>query len=191
VSVSILVVTGASGAGKTAAISALEARGIPGAQCFFFDSIGVPTVETMKRDYGGPEQWQAWATNQWLAKLAALGRSVRVAILDAQTRPSTVFTAPGAHTAWHPYVVLFDCSPEVRAARLCGPRSQPDLATACMDSWAAYLRGQADALDLPIVDTTELTIAEAAARLEALVQRLANSSPSSTSPPSRRRFSDP
>jgi hypothetical protein len=144
-------------------------------QCFFFDSIGVPTAEVMERDYGGPEHWQTQATNRWLAKLAALSSSVRVAVLDAQTRPSNVFAAPGAGTSWHPYVVLFDCSPEVRAARLCGSRGQPELASARMDSWAAYLRGQADALDLPIVDTTELTIAEAAACLELLVQRVASS----------------
>jgi hypothetical protein len=175
VPVSILVVTGASGAGKTAAVSSLEARKVPGVRCFFFDSIGVPTSEVMEQEFGGPEQWQAWATNQWLAQLAALGSSVRVAVLDAQTRPSTVFAAPGAGSSWHPCVVLLDCSPEVRAARLCGPRGQPELATARMDSWAAYLRGQADALDLLVVDTTDLTIAEAAARLEVLVQRLANS----------------
>lgn len=173
--VSILVVTGASGAGKTAAVSLLEARELAGVQCFFFDSIGVPPPEVMEREFGGPEQWQAWATNQWLAHLARLDSSVRVAVLDAQTRPSTIFAASGAGSAWHPCVILFDCSPEVRAARLCGPRGQPDLATARMDAWAAYLRGQADALDLLVIDTTELTIADAAARLEALVERLANS----------------
>jgi len=30
-----------------------------------------------------------------------------------------------------------------------------------MAEWAAYLRGQADALDLPIVDTSTLSVAEA------------------------------
>jgi hypothetical protein len=63
----------------------------------------------------------------------------------------------------------------MRTARLCGPRGQPELATPRMDSWAAYLRGQADALGLPIVDTTELTIGEAVEHLQALVQRLDNS----------------
>jgi type II secretory pathway predicted ATPase ExeA len=48
----ILVVTGASGAGKTATVRALDARGIPGVRCFYFDSIGVPTAEVMERDYG-------------------------------------------------------------------------------------------------------------------------------------------
>ena len=40
--VSVLVVTGASGAGKTASVEALAARALPGVRCFHFDSIGVP-----------------------------------------------------------------------------------------------------------------------------------------------------
>jgi hypothetical protein len=172
--VSIVVVTGASGAGKTAAVSALETRALSGVACFYFDSIGVPTPEAMERDHGGGERWQAEATNTWLARLASLGGDIRVAVLDGQTRPSTVFAAPGAGTSWRPHVVLFDCSQEVRAARLHGPRAQPELASARMNSWAAYLRGQADALGLPIVDTTALTIDEAAQRLETIVQGLEN-----------------
>ena len=171
-SVSIVVVTGASGAGKTATVEALAGLALPGVRCFHFDSIGVPTAEDMERDHGGAERWQAWATNQWLARLAGLDEAVRVAVLDAQTRPSTVFASPGAGAAWGAYVVLLDCSPEVRTARLHGPRGQSQLATPRMDSWAAYLRGQADALGLAIIDTTGLTVAEAAHQLATFVRPL-------------------
>ena len=41
-----------------------------------------------------------------------------------------------------------------------------------MDAWAAYLRGQADALGLPVIGTTMLTVAEAAQQLRAIVQRV-------------------
>jgi hypothetical protein len=41
-----------------------------------------------------------------------------------------------------------------------------------MDSWAAYLRGQADALNLAVIDTSLLTVAEAAEQLEQIVLRL-------------------
>lgn len=170
--ISILVVTGASGAGKTAAVEELEAHALPGVRCFHFDSIGVPTAEAMERDHGGPEAWQEWATNQWVARLAALGDGTRVAVLDAQTRPSNVFAAPGAGTAWRAHVILLDCSPAVRAARLRGPRRQGELATSRMESWAAYLRGQADALGLQVIDTSGLTVAETVHRLEAAVRGL-------------------
>jgi len=172
--VSIVVVTGASGAGKTATVAALATRAIMGVRCFHFDSIGVPTPEEMERDHGGPEQWQAQATAQWLTRLAGLDADVRVAVLDAQTRPSTVLGPTGTHPSWNAHVVLLDCSPEVRRRRLRGPRGRPELATARMDSWAAYLRGQADALGLCVIDTTDLTVAEAAQHLEAIVQRVAS-----------------
>lgn len=166
---SIIVVTGASGAGKTAAVSRLESRGLPRVKCFLFDSIGVPAPEAMDRDYGGPERWQVWATHWWIKHITASEHAADVAVLDAQIRPSTVLSVPGIGAAWRAAIVLFDCSAEVRAARLCGPRGQPELASTRMEHWAAYLRGQADALRLPIVETTTLTIDQAATRLEALV----------------------
>jgi hypothetical protein len=126
----------------------------------------------MDRDFGGGERWQRWATHEWLARLSQLGDDVRVAVLDGQTRPSTVFEAPGAGVLWHAGVVLFDCSPSVRSARLRGPRNQPELVNPRMDSWAAYLRGQADALGLSVIDTSALTIGEATHQLEAIVRAM-------------------
>jgi adenylylsulfate kinase-like enzyme len=46
----ILVVTGASGSGKTAAVRALDARDLPGVRCYYFDTVGVPSREEMERD---------------------------------------------------------------------------------------------------------------------------------------------
>jgi hypothetical protein len=175
VPVSILVVTGASGAGKTATVEALASRSLPGVKCFHFDSIGVPSPDVMDRDHGGAESWQSWATHEWLGRLAALGGRARVAVLDAQTRPSTVLEAPGAGSEWHGHVVLLDCSAAVRAARLRGSRGQPELVTSRMDDWAAYLRRQADALRLPVIDTSTLTVAESADQIEAIVRRLLDS----------------
>ena len=41
-----------------------------------------------------------------------------------------------------------------------------------MDAWCAYLRGQADALELPVVDTTLLAVQDVANALEAQVDAL-------------------
>src|SRR6266487_2812342 len=41
----LLFVIGASGAGKTAAVQALDARALPGVQCHYLDSIDVPSSE--------------------------------------------------------------------------------------------------------------------------------------------------
>ena len=164
-----VVVTGASGAGKTAAVGVLATRRIAGMECFHFDSIGVPTPEEMARDHGGGEQWQASATRVWLERLDRLPPDVEVAVLDAQTRPSFVFDAARITTRRTTHMILLDCDPAIRSDRLRGPRNQPELANPRMDTWAAYLRGQADALRLPVIDTTSLTVDEVADAISALI----------------------
>ncbi|WP_162292474.1 hypothetical protein [Candidatus Promineifilum breve] len=46
----LVIVTGASGAGKMAAVRRLAASNRPGLHCYFFDSIGVPSEEEMVRE---------------------------------------------------------------------------------------------------------------------------------------------
>ena len=154
----IVVVTGASGAGKTTLVKALEQRGPDGIRCHFFDSIGVPPVEEMVARFGSPGGWQEAMTRRWIARLAVPEDGVRIAVLDGQVRPSFVLKAFAEAGVTTGRVILVDCSHEVREDRLRGPRDEPDLASRDMAAWAAYLRGQADALELPVLDTTTLTI---------------------------------
>ena len=154
----ILVVTGASGSGKTAAVHALEKRALPGVRCYYFDTIGVPSHEEMERDFGGGEKWQALMTDKWLDRLAADPDSAEVYVLDGQTRPSFVSRSAERAGLELVRIILLDCTPPVRNTRLTELRGQPELANPQMDCWAAYLRGQADALDLPVIDTTSLQI---------------------------------
>jgi hypothetical protein len=163
----IVVVTGASGVGKTTLVQALETRQLPGVRCYYFDSVGVPSSEEMTARFGSPESWQAATTRQWIARLAA--KRDRLAVLDGQVRPSEIRAAFSQSGVSRGEILLIDCNQEVREARLRAGRSQPELASAQMAAWAAYLRGQADALGLPILDTTKLTIEEA---LEDLVARI-------------------
>lgn len=166
----IFIVTGASGAGKTTLARALEARRIPGISCHYFDSVGVPSVEAMTAEFGSPEAWQAATTRRWIATLAGRVDPGEVAVLDGQVRPSEVLAAFDLCGVNNGGILLIDCSREVRESRLQGERGQPGLATPEMATWAAYLRGQADALGLPILDTTRLTVAEAADELVSRIQ---------------------
>ena len=68
--------------------------------------------------------------------------------------------------------MLVECRHEERNERLRGPRAQPELANAQMESWAAYLRGQADALGLERIDTSSTPLADSVARLRELVHTL-------------------
>jgi hypothetical protein len=160
----IVFVIGASVAGKTAAVTELAARPSSGARCFYFDSIGVPSAEAMVREFGSGEQWQSHATKQWVDHVVADGCN-DVAVLDGQTRPSVVTAATAGAGSVCTSIVILDCSPDGRATRL-AVRGQPELASSQVTSWAAYLRGQAEALGLAVVDTSALTIAEVADALE-------------------------
>jgi hypothetical protein len=117
----ILVVTGASGSGKTATMRALEARALSGVRCYYFDAVGVPSAE----DRGsGPDGWQAVTTREWISRLSADPDGAEVYVLER---------TPAAPVR----MVLLDCAPAVRHARLVGPRGQPELSNSMMDSWAA------------------------------------------------------
>ena len=166
----LLFITGASGAGKTTAVQALEALGLAGVRCYYFDSIGVPSPAEMIREYGSGEAWQATTTVQWVRRLA--GEAAEVTVLEGQARPSVIRTALGSVGQPLAQIVLLDCSPEERGRRLAGPRGQPALASAQMSTWAAYLRGQADAFELPVIDTTGQSIQAITSALVAQVERL-------------------
>jgi hypothetical protein len=156
----IVVVTGASDAGKTAAVERLEARALEGVSCAYFDSIGVPPPAEM------PPDWQQTSTLAWVKRLAAVPGEV--AVLDGQTRP-TFALAAFAEVGVRGGVVLLHCTREVRLARLVA-RGQPELATDVMHAWSAYLCGQADALGAPTIDTSAMSVDEVADALERLVR---------------------
>jgi hypothetical protein len=165
----ILVVTGASGSGKTATVRALETRALAGVRCYYFDAVGVPSAD----DRGsGPDGWQAVTTREWIGRLSADPDGAEVYVLDGQTRPSFVRSAAERTHAALVRMVLLDCAPAVRHARLVGPRRQPELSNSRMDCWAAYLRGQADALNLPVIDTTALEIDAAVDALVVYVEQI-------------------
>ena len=165
----IVVITGASGAGKTASVRALAARNLPGVSCYYFDADGVPSPEEMEKF---PENWQAMKTREWLTRLASDPDGAEVYILDGQVRPSFVYEAAEQTLAKAPHIILLDCTPSVRHTRLRELRQQPELVTTQMDCWAAYLRGQADALKLPVIDTTNVEISDVADSLVAIIESL-------------------
>ena len=104
-------------------------------------------------------------TTRWIARLTKDHDAGIIALLEGQTRPSFIQMALAQSTIQHSRIVLLDCSSDVRAARLRGPRMQPELATPQMDAWAVYLRGQADALRLPVMDTSQRSVEEVADEL--------------------------
>ncbi len=80
-----------------------------------------------------------------------------VQILDGQTRPSFVRAALDREDLSRVRIVLVECERETRNVRLVA-RGHAELANPGMDSWSAYLRGQADALGLSVLDTTHRAV---------------------------------
>ncbi|CDM56899.1 MULTISPECIES: AAA family ATPase [Rhizobium] len=156
---SLIVLTGASGSGKTAIAKAIAARFTGEIDVYYFDDIGVPSLGQMTADHGSPAGWQRAMTFKWLESLAEAQRSGRNQLLEGQMR--LAFLEEAATVAGIPYLpLLADCDDETRRHRLAVERRQPELADAEMMAWAAFLRREAAAKGCEILDTSRLSLDE-------------------------------
>ena len=161
----ILVLTGASGAGKTTLtlkLNELEIRGVKGINC---DRV------TVESDDNSTDR-QSDILRYWISHLREPETGIELAVLDTQIRPHRALEVLSQTAIDHAQIVLVDCDPVKRNKRLHVDRDQPELANPQMDCWAAYLRGQADALNLSIIDTSNDSIDKSLCELELLVRDL-------------------
>ena len=154
----LLILTGASGAGKTTIAEAIERRHGQELDVFYKDRIGVPSVQEMIEQFGSVEGWQRAATFEWMTRLSPLLAQGRKVLFEGQSRFS--FLAEAAeHAGIASYTaILVDCDDETRAKRLSIDRKQADLANADMMNWASFLRDEASAYGCEILDTSALTL---------------------------------
>ncbi len=165
--VAILVLTGASGAGKTTLALKLNELGIPGVKGFNCDRVKLDSDEM-----AGSADPQADILRYWISHLSKAETGIELAVLDTQIRPHRALEVLSQGAVKYAQIVLVDCDPVKRNERLHIDRGQPDLANPRMDCWAAYLRGQADALRLSIIDTSNDPIDRSLVELELLVRDL-------------------
>jgi predicted ATPase len=85
-----IILTGASGSGKTAIAEAIEAGRRGFFDLFRFDGIGVPSLEEMAAGWGSAEAWQRAMTLNWMARIAAV-RTTRRALFEGQMRLAFAF----------------------------------------------------------------------------------------------------
>jgi chloramphenicol 3-O-phosphotransferase len=158
----LVVLTGASGSGKSTIAAALRASRDRQIHVIHFDSIGVPSAAAMIAGWGSGEAWQEAMTLKWMIDIKALIPNRHPLLFEGQIRPSYL-PAAMAGLACECQVVLVDCSDEVRRQRLILDRRQPELASERMMRWAAVMRAEADELGFARLDTTSITVAEAVA----------------------------
>lgn len=164
----ILVLTGASGAGKSTLLRELEALRLPGVFCAHCDAVYDDLPEQIRADGAAAQDaLLAYGVNQALG-----GCAIDLAVLDTQIRPHKARALLERMGIRVYRIVLVECEPLVRNRRLWDLRERPDLASAQMDNWAAYLAGQADALELPRIDTSAQPLPDSVGQLRVLVEEL-------------------
>ena len=156
----LVILTGASGSGKTTIAREFSRRYPNIAETCCFDSIGVPTREAMIREYGSGEEWQRAKTFDWLSKISAR-LPVSPILFEGQMR--LAFICDGAEVAQisNYTLLLVDCDDRTRRQRLAVERRQTDLASEEMMNWARYLREEAKATGTKILETSRITVSEA------------------------------
>jgi len=152
------ILIGASGSGKTTIAREVEKRFEKDISVFYFDRIGVPSIDQMIADYGSGEAWQRAKTIEWIATIAPVCATGRSVLLEGQTRLSFLAEAAQAAGAFSYTPILVDCDDEIRAWRLTQERCQPELISDDMKRWAEYLRYEARKSGCDILDTSELSL---------------------------------
>lgn len=163
----ILVLTGASGAGKTTLTLKLNELALPGVKGINCDRVKIEVDET-----AWSNDRQADILSYWISHLSQPETEIELAVLDTQIRPHRALEVLNRAAIEYAQIVLVDCDPVKRNERLHMDRGQPELANPRMDCWAAYLRGQADALKLSIIDTSDDSMDKSLVELELLVGNL-------------------
>ena len=131
----VFFVTGASGLGKTTIIKELERLHPDHFVFYYFDSVGVPSFNEMKRKYGSGEVWQRQTTIQWVKQIKREFLPQKSAILEGQMRISFILEACKENDISDFQIFLFDCNDEERKKRLIS-RGQSDLANQKM--WEGF-----------------------------------------------------
>ncbi|NTG20680.1 AAA family ATPase [Agrobacterium rhizogenes] len=161
----LVILTGASGAGKTTIAEAIDRGHSPEIDVYYKDRIGVPSVQGMVDKFGSVEGWQRAATFEWMARLSPLLAQGRSVLFEGQSRFSFLAEATERAGIESHSCILIDCDDETRTKRLSIDRGQPELASADMMNWASFLRNEASAYGYEILDTSILTLEQGVERV--------------------------
>lgn len=94
----LVILTGASGSGKTTIAEQIERQYPESARVFWFDSIGVPSPEDRVAGWGSGGGWQRAMTIEWLGRIKKECRPDQPVLFERQMRMS--FIQEGLSRNW-------------------------------------------------------------------------------------------
>jgi dephospho-CoA kinase len=136
----IILIIGASGSGKTTLLKELEKK-LPAQQvvAFYFDDVGVPSMQTMIQEYGSGEMWQKTMTELWIAKAAQI-QEPKIIFLEGSFNPDFAIHALQKHGLQNYLLFCIHADQNLREDRLRYQREQPELINDDMQNWAELLK---------------------------------------------------
>ena len=158
----LLIMTGASGSGKTAIAKTIE-ESHSSITVFRFDTIGVPSAEVLATFGSGHMPggaWQRAMTFKWLEKIAPLLVEGNIVLFEGQMRIAFIREALAAHKIENARILCVECDDSTRTRRLTHDRLQPELASESMMGWSRYLHREALQAGCEILDTTNLSLSD-------------------------------
>ena len=142
-------ITGASGAGKTTVLQALE-KALPDASMNYFDSIGVPSPKEMS----DPQSWQETTTHEWVKKLADI-KGKKLIFLEGQFNPAFAVAALKKQAITDYKIICLHAEKDLREKRLTESRKQPELATNDMENFARFLKEKTLEMGGTVIESSE------------------------------------
>lgn len=155
----IVLLTGASGCGKTTVAKALAQRLSRKAACYYFDDIGVPSNKEMLSKFGAPLKWQEWAIHSWIEKLARI-TAKELVILEGSFYPHFAVSKMTELGISNYLIISLFVERRIRERRLIEDRHQPELVHQDMENYAHALREETESLGGVNVGGSKKSMAE-------------------------------
>ena len=154
-----VILTGASGAGKTTIAQVIE-ESHPEIAVYQGDRLGLPSYEILASyghtdEPGGPTQ-RGFALH-WIGVIAEKLKTGKPVLLETQCRIAFLQEALTAQGITNARIILMECSDASRKTRLYR-RGHPELANEQMSEWSRYLHREAEQFGHEIVDTTDVAL---------------------------------